>query len=38
MEASTIVGEKVKGICQVLVNGFSSKDSSVPNETVGGKR
>lgn len=37
-EASTIVGEKVKGICQALVKGFASKDFSVPNDTVGGKR
>ncbi len=29
---------KVKGICQAPVNGFTSEDSSIPNETVGGKR
>lgn len=36
MEASTIVWEKV--FCQALVNGFSSKCSSIPNKTDGGKR
>lgn len=36
MEALTLVGEKVKGNCQALVNiFFSFKGSSIPNETRG---